>query len=491
MNKTRLLLLPLLISSVAAYAQNRIGTGQVQSLYKDSCASCHGENLEGNLAGSLLDDTWVNDIWVEDTLLDDTGGSGASDSDLFNAIKQGVADTAMPEFGESLSDEQIRSLVIFIRETKHLAGSEQVLQKTQAKQGVYQSELYSFRLEPVASLPGTLWSLDFMPSGAILSTERNGKLYLIESNAHATEIKGTPDVWQQGQGGLLDVALHPDYANNQWIYLSLSAHDGRNKNAGITKVVRGKIEQNQWVQEQTLFEVDSKYHSSAAVHFGSRFVFKDGYLFFSIGDRGQQQQAQDLTRPNGKIHRIHDDGRIPDNNPFVNVKDAYKSIWTYGNRNPQGLDLHPLTGAIWQTEHGPRGGDEVNLLEKGKNYGWPEITYGMNYSGTAITDETHRDGMEQPRHYWTPSIAVCGIDFYQGEQFPNWKHNLLVTGLASQELHRLTLVKNEIVADEIILKNQGRIRDVASGPDGLIYVILSDNSSATSHIQRLVPLQQP
>tara|TARA_B110000037_G_scaffold217209_1_gene277788 strand:- start:1605 stop:2210 length:606 start_codon:yes stop_codon:yes gene_type:complete len=197
--------------------------------------------------------------------------------------------------------------------------------------------------------------------------------------------------------------------------------------------------------------------------------------------------AQDLTRPNGKIHRIHDDGRIPTDNPFVDVPDAYPSIWSYGHRNPQGLDLDPSTGLLWACEHGPRGGDETNLIEAGKNYGWPLITYGMNYNGSPMTDKTHQEGLEQPKHYWTPSIAVCGIDFYEGHNFPQWKNNLFVTGLSAQELQRLVIKDNQVVETEIVLKNQGRARDVLSAPDGHLYIILNEKTPVSGRICKLVP----
>jgi aldose sugar dehydrogenase len=251
----------------------------------------------------------------------------------------------------------------------------------------------------------------------------------------------------------------------------------------MTKVVRGRLDGNQWMGEEVIFEVPESFHTSRGVHFGTRFVFQDGYLFFSIGDRGAQDQAQVLSRPNGKIHRIHDDGRIPADNPFVDTPGAFKSIWTYGNRNPQGLDAHPVTGAIYSTEHGPRGGDETNLIEKGLNYGWPVITHGMNYSGTPITEKTEAPGMEQPLLHWTPSIAVCGIDFYEGDVFPDWKHDLFVGGLASQELHRLQIDGDAVTAHEIILHGEGRVRDVASGPDGYLYLVLN----SPDKVVRLVP----
>ncbi len=250
----------------------------------------------------------------------------------------------------------------------------------------------------------------------------------------------------------------------------------------MTAVVRGRIRDGKWTEEQKLYSAPKELHTSTRAHFGSRFVFQDGYLFFGIGDRGRMGQAQDLDRPNGKIHRIHDDGRVPADNPFVNTPGALPTIWAYGARNPQGLALHPLTGELWETEHGPRGGDEVNLILPGRNYGWPTITHGINYNGKPITDKTAMPGMEQPAHYWVPSIAVCGIDFYQGDKFPKWQNNLLVTGLASQQLHRLVIEDGKVVRDEVILKGQGRLRDVNTGPDGLVYLALDSGA-----LLRLVP----
>lgn len=282
---------------------------------------------------------------------------------------------------------------------------------------------------------------------------------------------------------MLEVALHPDYKNNGWVYVAFAGTEDKKK--GMTKIVRGRIQNNTWQDEAVIFESPSRFHHSTGQHWGTRLVFHEGYLFFSIGDRGKQGEAQDLSKPNGKVHRIHDDGRVPEDNPFVSEPDAYPTIWTYGNRNPQGLDLHPLSGRIWESEHGPRGGDEINLIEGGNNYGWPLVTHGMNYSGTPITDKTTAPGMEAPKHYWTPSIAVCGIDFYEGNVFPEWKHNLMVGGLRSQEVHRLVIEDGQVVQDEIIVKGAGKIRDIASGLDGYLYLVLN----SPDKIVRLVPEQ--
>lgn len=286
----------------------------------------------------------------------------------------------------------------------------------------------------------------------------------------------------------MDVAVHPDYEDNGWIYLAFSQKTPgmRLRSTGMTTIVRGRIIDHEWVDEDLIWEAPAETHTSGRVHFGTRIVFQNGYLYFSVGDRGSMNGAQDLSLPNGKIYRIFDDGRIPDDNPFVDREDAIASIWSYGHRNPQGLDFHPVTGELWSTEHGPRGGDELNHIEKGLNYGWPVITYGMNYNGTPITELTEKEGMEQPKIDWTPSIAVCGINFYRGDAFPNWENDLFVTGLASQQLHRVRIVDNEVVEEEVVLKDHGRLRDVISGPDGAIYI--AANFGRTSAILRLSPV---
>jgi glucose/arabinose dehydrogenase len=408
-----------------------------------------------------------------------------SELSFIDYVKQGYEEGGMPAFGGSLSDAQIRSLWIYIQEVRQQTEREGKA-LVRESQGVYEAGGARFRMEAVVEDLALPWSLAFLPDGALLITERAGALRVFREGALSEPINGIPEVWARGQGGLMEVALHPEYQGNGWIYLGLSASGGERegKAQGMTKVVRGRIQSGQWIDEEVIFEVPFEYHRSAGVHFGTRFVFKDGYLFFGIGDHGAMEMAQDLSRPNGEIHRIHDDGRVPKDNPFVGQKDAYPTIWAYGNRNPQGLDLHPHTGDIWESEHGPRGGDEINVIGRGNNYGWPVITYGMNYNGEPITDATAAPGMEQPKHYWTPSIAVCGIDFYEGDRFPNWQYDLFVGGLASQELHRLQVEGQVVVADEIILKDVGLVRDVASGPDGYLYVVLN----GPDRIVRLLPV---
>lgn len=454
-------------------AQNRIGTGEVVRLYRTHCASCHGQELDGGLGGPLLVEGWKH-IRGYDAMAEYIG--------------KGNEQMGMPAFGKVLSAQQIRSLVIFIREQNALRAGGGLIERGtgSAAQRVFQSGGERFTVEEVVSGLSTPWAIAFMPDGKMLITEKRGTLRIADADGKlSAPIEGTPKVWEHGQGGLLEVALHPDYAKNGWVYLGYSAKSGEQNGraVGMTQVVRGRIADGKWTDEQVLFTVPPELASPAGVHFGTRFVFQDGYLFFTMGDRGRMQQAQDLSQPNGKTHRIHDDGRVPQDNPFVNVSGAWPTIWTYGNRNAQGLAIDPRTGAIWETEHGPRGGDEINLIKKGANYGWPLVTHGMNYDGTPITERTEAEEIEAPRHYWVPSIAVCGIDFYTGDQFPSWKNNLFVGGLASNQLHRIVIDGQQVVKDEIVLKGLGRIRDVASAKDGSLVLVLN----GPDKIVRLVP----
>ena len=472
MRATILIAVLLLTSPLCLLAQNRTGEGDIKELYDSNCAGCHGDDLAGGSGSSLIDDDWLY---------------GSSDEAIAASIRNGIPDMGMPPWEGMLDEKQIRAMVIFIREMK-TKSLQEALQKS-LDGDVVSAAGHHYMLEELGAGEGLLWSIDFMPDGAMLVTQRDGILWRFK-DGERLQINGIPEVWQRGQGGLMEVALHPDYAENGWIYLSYSQNTGAkedDKDAGMTTVVRGKIIDDQWQEQQVLFTVDGKHHTSSGAHYGSRFVFHDGYLFFGIGDRGRMNRAQELNRPNGKIYRIHDDGRVPEDNPFVDVNGALPEIWSYGHRNPQGMDKHPLTGQLWESEHGPRGGDEINLVEKGKNYGWPEITYGMNYNGTPITDETHREGMEQPKLYWVPSIAVAGIDFYEGAAFPNWTGKLLAGGMASEELHLLTIEDDAVTSDEVILKGRGRVRDVASGPDGHIYLLLNDGSPRKGKIVRMIP----
>lgn len=325
-----------------------------------------------------------------------------------------------------------------------------------------------FTLEPVVEKIQNPWGMAFLPDGGILVTEKSGKLLLFQAGK-TTEIQNLPEIYVKGQGGLMDVELHPNYKENGWIYLSFASDKGEG-NGGNTAIMRAKLNGNRLVNNQLLYK--GTPNTTKGQHFGSRLEFdNEGNLYFSIGDRANRDvNPQDVTRDGGKIYRIKDDGRIPSDNPFVNQKGAKTAIFSYGHRNPQGLAKHPGTGKIWEHEHGPRGGDEINIIQKGKNYGWPVITYGINYSGTKITDETSKPGMEQPLHQWTPSIAPCGMTFVTSKRYPEWKNNLLVGSLVFQYLERLVIENNKVVYREKLLENAGRLRNVKQAPDGYIYV---------------------
>lgn len=316
------------------------------------------------------------------------------------------------------------------------------------------------------------WSLAFLPNGHMLITERSGDLLLFDDKGkNRQRIRGLPDSEAYGQGGLLDVRPHPDFANNQWLYISYAA-EGEN---GVgTEVSRGKLQGTQLTQVEKLFQLQPKSYKGQ--HFGSRLVFdKKGYLYITLGDRGEKDRAQDTQDHAGSVIRLHDDGRIPADNPFVANKQGKAEIFSYGHRNAQGAALHPKTGELWLHEHGPQGGDELNISRKGQNFGWPVITYGVNYViGTKIGEGTHKEGMEQPLHYWVPSIAPSGMSFYTGNAFPKWKDSLFVGSLKFRLLARLELDGEKVIHEERMFKGKfGRIRDVRTGPNGFLY-LLSD-----------------
>jgi len=334
----------------------------------------------------------------------------------------------------------------------------------------------TFRVETFAEGFDTPWGMAFLPNKDLIVSDRNGNLWRIKYKSKIkTKISGVPKVRYKGQGGLLDIEAHPDFINNNFLYISFSDYLESNKNKSFTSIYRYQLQNDNLIDKKIIFKTNNKFYSRSNIHYGIRMVFdKQGFIYFSIGDRGNRNQAQSLNYPNGKIHRLNDDGSIPMDNPFINVKNAIKSIWTYGNRNPQGLAIHPISEIIFESEHGPRGGDELNLIKKGINYGWPVITYGINYSGTKITDITEKEGMEQPIWYWTPSIALCGMVFYEGSKFNKWNNNLLVTSLKFERLHRLVLDGDRKVGEEIIFEAGDRVRDVEIGPKGFIYVALEN-----------------
>lgn len=347
---------------------------------------------------------------------------------------------------------------------------------------VIESEQHNFQVEIIAGGLSHPWSLAFLPDGDLLVTERKGRLRLIQNNKLLSKpIRGLPVIDPQGQGGLMDVCLHPDFSANQLLYLAYTAKSS----AGVgTEVARARLVGVELQDVQVIFRALPK--STGGRHFGGRLLYSNsGYLFITLGDRGERVRAQYLDDHAGSLIRIHQDGSIPDNNPYT-LQGGYKpEIYSYGHRNIQGIVQHPLTNEIWLHEHGPQGGDEINLIKAGSNYGWPEITYGVNYViGTKIGSGTHKAGMEQPLYHWTPSIAPSGMTFYTGNEFPHWKDQLFVGSLKFGLLVRLKLEGHKIVHEERMLnKRYGRIRDVRQGPDGSLYLLTDQKQGAVLRLR--------
>jgi glucose/arabinose dehydrogenase len=353
-----------------------------------------------------------------------------------------------------------------------------------AHTGVFDTDLHRVSAELVTDGLEHPWAVAFLPDGGYLVTERPGRLRRISADGQllAQPISGLPRIGAVGQGGLLDVALHPDFTANRWVYLSYSepGPDGVG-----TAVARGRLQDMHLADTEVIFRMNTK--SNGGRHFGSRLVFDDrGHLFISLGDRGDRPRAQYLDDHVGTLIRLNDDGSVPSDNPFLGIAGALPEIYSYGHRNIQGATRHPVSGRLWTHEHGPQGGDEINLPEPGINHGWPVITYGVNYGlGTSIGEGTAKAGMAQPIHYWTPSIAPSGMAFYNGERFPNWRGHLFVGSLKFRQLVRLELDGERVIAEERMLDSAlGRIRDVRQGPDGLLYLLTDDDNGG---LFRLVP----
>ena len=337
------------------------------------------------------------------------------------------------------------------------------------------TDLETFNVELFSDGYKIPWGMAFLPDGSLLVNDISGKMYKVSQNGQRKiEIKGIPDVYYRGQGGLLDVEINPNFEENNIIYISYSdIIDKPFKNISFTAIAKAELIKDELKNFRVIYRTNDTHYSSSPYHFGSRIAIDEKYIYFSIGDRGKQNDAQDKFLPSGKIHRINLDGSIPIDNPFLDKNGNPSSVFCYGNRNPQGLAFDS-SGRLWELEHGPKGGDELNIIEKGKNYGWPVITYGVNYNGTKITDITHKEGMEQPIWHWTPSIAVCGMKVYRGEEFGSWNGNILVTSLKFEYLERVVVNDRKMVEREIIYEPGSRVRDVEIDPIGNIYVALEN-----------------
>ena len=440
----------------ASQAQD-VETGR--ELYAQFCATCHGADLRGGIGSNLVDAEWA---------------FGGSRVEIARTIHNGIPERGMPPFGNALEEDQINAVIDFI---------ERAAQDPSVVSDLVPDSLvsldYGLRAEIFAQGIVTPWAIEFLDDHTALITEKTGGLRVVENGRlHPEPVRGTPEVVSESQGGLLDVTKDPAYAENGWIYLSYShLHpqpiDG--KSVAMTRIVRGRIRDNRWVDERVVYEAPHETYLPTRHHYGNRIVFdEDGYLYFSIGDRGVKEMAQDLGRPNGKIHRIFPDGSIPPDNPFFHVPGALPTIYSYGHRNPQGLAVHPETGEIWDLEHGPRGGDELNRAVAGRNYGWPIISYGINYDQTVMTEHRRWPGMEQPVFYWRPSLGISGLSFYTGDLFADWKGRMLAGALAYKEVRLLHLEDGRVMHQEVILKDAGRVREAVQGPDGAVYVVLNE-----------------
>jgi aldose sugar dehydrogenase len=467
-------------------ARGRAGGGRGgpgATLYAENCAGCHGTDLSGGRTRSLFDEKWL---------------SGMTDEKLVSAIQQGVPNTEMMPFKQVLNDLQMWQVVQYIRTQAGNLAPRPAFVADPAGLPLKTARL-NVNVEVVTKGLETPWSLAFLPDGRMLITERAGRLRILNKGTLSEPVKGTPKVHEQQDGGMFDVEVHPQYAKNGWIYLAFSEvrpgfeapppaaappaaqqAPGRGRGPAIpsmTVVVRGKVSNDlQWTDEQVIFRGPPELYTPSGSHFGSRLIFdRAGHLFYTIGERGAMQDAQDLTKPTGKIHRVNDDGTVPKDNPFVSQPGSVPTIWSYGHRNPEGLAWDPATGLLWESEHGPTGGDEINVIERGHNYGWSVATKGTQNG----VNKTSEPGMDDPIVYYTPTLAPAGITFYTGDRYPAWKNtSLFVTGLAGQQLRRLEIKGRQVVDQEVVFNQLGRVRDIVQGPDGYLYVALQNPTGA-------------
>ena len=438
--------------------------GDAEKYYGNYCASCHGKQVK-----AFVD----REKWVY----------GSTRSEMFDVVKNGAEADGMPAYGEVISDQQVYELVDYILAAIEDKKSED-FNAGANEDVVFVSEGMRLKLELVAENSASPWAITQSQDGRLFYTDTSGKLFS-QKDSVIQEISGLPSVKYKGQGGLMDVILHPDFENNHRMYLTYSKAKPDDDGYATTAVFSGTLENNAITNGKDIFIAEP--YLSTNHHYGSRMIFdKDGYLFVSIGERGRRDDnPQYLGNDLGKIHRLNDDGSVPVDNPFYNTPDAKNSIYSYGHRNPQGLCYNPATNKIYDNEHGPRGGDEVNLIEAGNNYGWPVITYGINYIGTEITDLTHQEGMEQPIRYWVPSIATCGMEIVTSDKYPAWKGNILSGSLKFNYLHRDVFDENDVwIKEEKLFPDIGRMRSIEQCADGYLYF----GVEAPGKIYRIVPV---
>lgn len=418
--------------------------------FKKLCSSCHGD------VQAFVDRKWKH---------------GTTKAELIASISKGYSDFGMPAWEATLKPAQIEGIADLILSS--IEKGSRYSFNNKPKSNLFKTEAYTVRLDTVASGLSSPWGMAFLPGGDLLATDRTGKIYRIGANGQKSEVSGGPQVLAEGQGGLLDVVLHPKFDTNHWVYFSYSAvKDSPEGKVGTTAILRAKLDGTQLTDQQVIFEAQP--WSKTRHHYGSRLAFdKAGYLFVTVGERGSEYtNPQNLESDLGKVHRLNDDGTPAAGNPFKDKGRA--TIWSWGHRNPQGLYIDQATGTIWETEHGPRGGDELNIIRKGANYGWPVISYGIGYDGKAFTSLKAKEGMEQAQHYWVPSIAPSGLALVEGTRYPAWKGNFLVGSLRFKYLNRCVIRNNKVVKEEILFPNIGRVRNVKIAPDGYAYVAVED-----------------
>jgi glucose/arabinose dehydrogenase len=427
--------------------------------YANFCASCHRDDL-----------SWFKTRkWKY----------GSREEDIISSIKVGYSDFGMLGYEDTLSDQEMKNLAKFISLKLELKEQEGL----KNGEAFYITEEVKVRPDTIIKGLNIPWGFVFLPDGDMLVNEREGKMLRYRNGTLVAEIRGLPEIHAEGQGGLMDIRLHPDYKSNGWIYFSYTGLPEKGAEGWNTSVMRAKLKDNTLVEKQLLFAGIPALTTN--YHFGCRITFDGkGHLFFGVGERGTMKKVHELSNDWGKIHRLNDDGSVPSDNPFVNTPGARKSIWSYGHRNPQGLVVSPFDGTLWESEHGPKGGDELNLIEPGKNYGWPYITFGINYDGKIISPDTAMAGMEQPATYWVPSFAPCGMTFITGGKYKNWDGDILMGSLRFGNLVRVKLKDGKVIHKEVLLNNIGRMRDVEISPDGFVYVGLE----SPGMIVKLVPV---
>ncbi len=435
-----------------------------REIYTQFCSTCHGEKVE-----AFVDRQWKH---------------GNSKEKLIASITNGYPDKGMPSWKGKIKPKEIEKLAELIVES--LKTVDQYRFENQIKSNVFEQKSLTVKLDTIATGIESAWGFAQLPDYSFVISDRAGKMYRV-NNKVKTLIKNVPEVLAEGQGGLLDLELHPNFETNNYIYFSYSKFKNESgKKLSTTAIARAKLVNNSLESFEDLFVAEP--YTKSEYHYGSRIQFdKDNYMFFSVGERGNKDDnPQTIANHLGKIHRLNDDGSIPKDNPFVNQDAAKGSIFSYGHRNPQGLAYNPKTNELWETEHGPRGGDEVNIIKKGANFGWPVISYGINYDGTTFTNISEKEGMEQPEIYWIPSIAPSGTVFNHGDKYPEWQGDLFVGSLRFKYLNRCVIKNNKIVEQEKLLVNLGRLRNVKMGRDGYMYVGVETPGA----VYRLVPVRK-